>query len=193
MFVYGFNLFVKTRYFLSVLVWNEMEICKDLNRLIYKFVEPNFGSIVDAWLTHALHTKSKARFAREMRLHIPERNILWLDLYVASRNRKTARIDIFVTKWIGDNRRNREIHDFHLTYHHYTATDYERKHSPVTVDADRVVNLVGNGLKKTTPVDLGFGHWNEFWKKPKEKAILGIPEEGAKEAVVNTSFRCNMA
>ena len=164
-----------------------MEICKDLNRLLYDFVKPNFGSIVDAWLTHALHTKSKARFAREMRFHIPELNFLWLDLFIVSRNRNTARVDIFVTKWVGDNRRN-HVHEFRTVYHHYNVTPYEREHEDVTLNAEAVMKVVGNGLKKSTPVDLGFGDWNKFWRKSKEKAILGIPEEDVVSAVLNTKL-----
>ena len=56
--------------------------------------------------------------------------------------------------------------------------------------AENVVARVGNGLAMDTQVDLGFGHYNRFWQKPKQKAILGIPEDlaGIRQAVVNPKF-----
>ena len=164
-----------------------MEICNDLNRLIYQFVEPNLGSIVDAWLTHALHTKSKARFAQEMRLHIPSCKILWLDLFLVMKKPHIALITLNVTTWVGDDRSNHTA-EHHSMWHYFNVSPYERAHSPVTVDAKTVIRAVGNGLKKSTPVDLGFGHSNKFWRKPKEKAILGIPGKAVERAVLNTKF-----
>jgi hypothetical protein len=161
-----------------------MDICQDINRLLFEFVEPTFGSILDAWLTYARTTKSKAKFAREMRFHIPTANILWLDLeYAKGRfgNRHVSyMLFVQVTRWVGTDRSNHSIERFDLSYRPGTNAGVE----PTT---ENVIQRIA-GVTASTKVDLGFGHYNRFWTKPKQKAVLGIPENDVKQTVLDARF-----
>jgi hypothetical protein len=165
-----------------------MDICNDLNRIILEFVEPNAGSILDAWLTYAQTTKSKAKFAKRIRLHIPTVDILWLDVEY-KKNRNEVHIDVTVTTWEG-----------HDVWHGMSKNKREKDFTPFCANdviggADLTpspwnVFLEGTNLTTSTKVDLHLGHWKRFWQKPKEKAILGIPVdlEIFRRAVLETRF-----
>ena len=146
-----------------------MKLSQDSQEIIASYLTPNFGSILEAWLHHALTTKSKARFAREMRFHIPELRILWLDVCImkmTSGGKPIKLLQVLISQ--------------QDCYHLYSNEQ--------DLTAENVVASVGNGLTMETPVDLGFGHVNRWWQKPKEKAILGIPEDlaGIQKVVAET-------
>ena len=161
-----------------------MELCLDLKGLIWDYLEPNVGSIIHFWLTYAKTTKSKAKFAKHLRLHIPSCKILWLDLYMV-RSRQGRFLHMTTTCWVSEQRPN--------TFDHSrTTTDVwsSGKVNKRNLTVEEIISNIGQGVTAGTAVDLSFGHWNCFWRKPHEKALLGISRmpERTKEAVLETKI-----